>query len=646
MVLPIRQVFKIPRRDKDTGQIREIELHRIMYRNSSRRLGDVIKMINEKSKQLYDRGVRGMFNTTINDAPIHAFTSKMLAVGDQINITERDFAVKYFWNSWGLEVDEEHARSQLALVKWFNNSRSLTRSFDIKIYPAEMAGGCDGRYNNCLYDSLADVLGARFTKQYPKKGRFKATLGLATKDKVDISLIAQVEDKIKVNINVEGDFMHASKNKYDLSVPLILTSGHYAPNKSKLKQIKVHNISHHERQPVVYSYIRESHNFRCFDGERYFMMTIEEMKEHKKNPLTSSKLLLKEHIVDKETHDTKLKQVYYEFVLNADRLKEKTNGRINFYKTGKIKDTALNLFYSMTRHLQTPDVISQDEAEWLQGCKNGGLIFGKPYEGEAYYYDIKSEYPSELRGTGDYPIKRGEFETITDTKFYEKAKYGIYRCIISSDDPEAYKIFLFNPLNKYTHIEVLEAFRQHNFKIELIQDDKPNFLHYPGKSRLKGSKLFREYIDYCFKLKDENADLVYPKRLLNILGGGLTEKNKRDIIVDCNKSAPEIYQDEIIIGSHSMTDTEEKVTVASVSNVFKSGYARLYPFLTARGRVKITRYIDSIGKEHVHRVHTDSILSDKQLDNIPSKNDAGIGELGFEGYYKRVKVINCRDIEL
>ena len=662
MVRPVKQFFNIPRKDRTTGEIRNVNLLRIQYRNTRKRLGKMFEMINEQSEKLYRQGYRGLFNTTINDAPIHAFTSRMMKIGEKVDINEKDFAVKYFWESWGMVVDQEYAEAQLALVQWFNNPNSISTSYDIKVYPEESAGGCDGKYNNCLYDALADILGTRFTKQYPKKGRFKATLGLGKKDKIDISLISVIEEKIKVNINVEGDFIHQSTNKYDmsvpsprgcvqagfqLSVPLVLTSGHYSPNKSKLKQIKVKNISYKERQPVFYSYIRETQNFRCYDGSKYYMMPLEEMIEHKKNPLTSTKLLIKYTLREADTIDIKLKIAYDEFVFNADKLKKTTNGRINFYKTGKIKDTALNLFYSMTKHLSEPEPISQDEAEWLQDCKNCGLIFGNPYEGQAYYYDIKSEYPSELRGTGDYAFKRGQFETITDDKFYEKPRYGIYRCIISSSDPQAYKIFLFNPKNKYTQVEVIQAFRQ-NFTIELIKDDKPNFLHYPASCRLKGTKLFREYIDYCFKLKDENPELVYPKRLLNILGGGLTEKNKREIIikVDEGSSTPEIFSDEIITNSHSMTDTEEKITVVSISNVFKSGYARLYPFLTARGRVKIAGYINTIGKEHVHRVHTDSILSDIEMPDIPTKQDADIGELGFEGFYEKVQVVNCMEIKI
>ena len=47
-------------------------------------------------------------------------------------------------------------------------------------------------------------------------------------------------------------------------------------------------------------------------------------------------------------------------------------------------------------------------------------------------------------------------------------------------------------------------------------------------------------------------------------------------------------------------------------------------------------------KEHIKYSHTDSLISDKLLDDIKIGNN--IGDLVLEGFYENCKIENCRSI--
>ena len=82
-------------------------------------------------------------------------------------------------------------------------------------------------------------------------------------------------------------------------------------------------------------------------------------------------------------------------------------------------------------------------------------------------------------------------------------------------------VFHFNPDNYYTHLDLTRA-RELALQIELIQDEKPNFLYYPAEARIEGRQLFRPFIDYLINLETPDIkDAV--KSIRNVLWGALCE---------------------------------------------------------------------------------------------------------------------------
>ena len=97
--------------------------------------------------------------------------------------------------------------------------------------------------------------------------------------------------------------------------------------------------------------------------------------------------------------------------------------------------------------------------------------------------------------------------------------YGIYRCnVLKSRDESINRLFRFSYKSKYTHIDLCTAVSL-GLTIELIQDDKPNFLYYARDKCFAGSELFTEFVDVLFALKE--SGIKRAKFILNILWGAL-----------------------------------------------------------------------------------------------------------------------------
>eukprot|EP01038_Epipyxis_sp_PR26KG_P017281 gene17281-23831_t len=113
----------------------------------------------------------------------------------------------------------------------------------------------------------------------------------------------------------------------------------------------------------------------------------------RKNPRSGKYILIQK---DEESIDMKnldMQQQYEVIYKEAVYFKKLTDGKINRFKTGSVAKTALQLYYDLCMFLE-PDQIEEYEAEILEKCYRGGLIFGVKYKGKGFKYDIVSEYPS------------------------------------------------------------------------------------------------------------------------------------------------------------------------------------------------------------------------------------------------------------
>jgi len=488
-------------------------------------------------------------------------------------------------------------------------------------------GGCN-KTNDCLYDALKEIIPLELPWESPEE--LKSYLNLKRNDKISIDDIEKIEEQIKQKISVTGDHIYTSIKKSDHVIKLTLLNGHYT---LKNEYITQKGIANEEKIPLIYQRDNENNNYRVYNKKRY-RISIETFQKIRNKPRSSEYTLIP--IEENKT----LEETYEDFIKNANLLKEETN-LINLYKTGTNKKTALDLFYKLNRCIN-PELIEQDEAIWIQNASYSAMCWADNYEGKAYKYDVCSMYPSIMKDHQMlFPLKRGTFKKLTkeefnNLKFY---MYGIYRAKIKGN-----KLFRANKKNYYTHIDLNRA-KDLNLEIELIIDKEPNILHYPRKDLIQGDKLFGSYVDLLFKLKKKKIKIA--KKLLNILWGSLTEKNTIKISIDDNGNTEEIKDNRTLLSINPINDTQTMIQFVKNDNYYETNYARIAPFLLAKGRFLITKlmkpYINNI-----KRVHTDGIISDIKLDfdsNELVLNSQGLGKMKYEGYCKNCIIHNNIRIE-
>ena len=123
----------------------------------------------------------------------------------------------------------------------------------------------------------------------------------------------------------------------------------------------------------------------------------------------------------------------------------------------------------------------------LNGSMNatsGAIMHWQAYKGKVNEYDVDRKYPHVMQKNQHYfPIKEGQYLSLKEINV-KNVEYGIYRCTITKT--KDCKFFRFNPKNTYTHLDVKVAI-DYGLKIEMIQNNQPNFLYYSKDKIINGA---------------------------------------------------------------------------------------------------------------------------------------------------------------
>lgn len=318
---------------------------------------------------------------------------------------------------------------------------------------------------------------------------------------------------------------------------------------------------------------------------------------------------------------------------------------IDLRMTGKITDTAILLFFDLLKIYDHSDFENVDllECEWLENATMGAMLYCKKgYKGKGHKYDFISRYPSRLNSTMYYPYKKGTFEKIEEIP--KKIKYGIYRCVIEGKHP----LFKNNPLNYYTHSDI-EWARSLGLKIDLIIDDKDNFLSYPVETRFKGKDVFGDYMNELFKIKNnkKNSEAVRQvvKNLMNCLWGVLVRREIKKVYTDIGDDKIfELYKDKEILSIEPSGKDEMKLVIKLVNknDMYVGAIPRIKPFLISQSRNYICKVVEPYFENCVH-IHTDGfVLLDK---NDELELGDKMGDLKYEGIVE-LDIKNVNDYKL
>ncbi len=154
-------------------------------------------------------------------------------------------------------------------------------AFMISYYPTgPPAGGCDGKYNDCLYKSLKDAQHNKLPKEWSTPEKFKESLGLRRKDNFPLKKMPDIEAVLKpYKINVTGDHKYTSTKQCTLSINIHLEECHYKLNRANTLYVK--GVSYDKKLPLLVKYGVTN---ICYDGTKEFEMSEDDFTEIRQNP--------------------------------------------------------------------------------------------------------------------------------------------------------------------------------------------------------------------------------------------------------------------------------------------------------------------------------------------------------------------------
>ena len=420
----------------------------------------------------------------------------------------------------------------------------------------EVAGGCDGEYNDCLWDCIADSV-ARTQwgeRRCQDAAAMKKFLGLPRKAMIPVAMIPAIEKNMDIMVNVhhtqDRKWKTLYKSTFDSAKGIVidvrLQKEHYSLlSMEELKKVGStkwlpRGASLTPKVPLYYTRDESDEKFPITAylpsnprdiQYRYWALGDNKTKGtfewHKAWPRSSPFSLVNvKSLGEMEEHAS-----YWKRCQKA--LYEATDGEIDLSKYTSFKQAALYLWRESCPQYD-PEPIEDEEAEWLVLAKNGMTIWwkGEKYEGHGVQQDMNGYYiwllsQCELK----IPMKKPTYHTYDEDYFdneENRATYGIYRAEIEGD------LFLFNHQvsNCYTSFCIMYA-RQRGLKVRMIQDGKPNAMVYEtGKAA--GSHMFKGFADRMQDLKRQGVP--GSKDIMRVSLGGLGQKNKKRLNGKPNKS--------------------------------------------------------------------------------------------------------------
>lgn len=305
----------------------------------------------------------------------------------------------------------------------------------------------------------------------------------------------------------------------------------------------------------------------------------------------------------------------------------KTDGTVFYKNHGSNVEAIINMRKVIWDDYDEIDII---EDKWFKLCYNGGLQYCKPGTYQCHGYDFSNYYASIL-GDSDFqiPTKRGKEITIDELQFSP----GFYRVKITSDNPDAKKVFNFSKHHvyysqslKFAYNELKERF---NMKFELIIDGEPNAYVYEWKKFVKSKSIFKYWYADIISLKKQLPKNILVKMLSSSAWGHLSKRYKK-VVDQCDLTDEMGFTDDFkfkIIDVVMHEDDSLNYKIIDVNKPYKYNI-RLKPFITAYGRIRTAR-IALENLDNVVRIHTDGIVFDKPITTdlpnfIPEKKTTGL----------------------
>jgi hypothetical protein len=335
-------------------------------------------------------------------------------------------------------------------------------------------------------------------------------------------------------------------------------------------------------------------------------------------------------------------------------------------------DAVLNTFKKFTtRQTKTfkMDNIKYKECLYLEEPNNGGYIkMNEKYKNQqlkSYGYDFPSFYPY-LLGKSDFkfPVKEGTICYIEELDFTD-LYYGVYKCSITSTDPDFCNLFTFSKTGHYTHIEMLFAYEhriKYNVTITLNLDCDDNCLYYEESDLIESKFIFDNWYTTLARGKTAYPKNKVIKHLMSSVFGHLIRFNQ--IKSDNEEEVMELS----ISKFNNPKQTEYKIidmveyqnksengfrtlyTYIKSDNAYKHNFARMKPFFMAFTRNHMANLLlsENIIDKFI-RSHTDNIVLTEphdftHLPYYPLTEDKTSGDIKWLNPHEYININDLLDL--
>jgi len=273
------------------------------------------------------------------------------------------------------------------------------------------------------------------------------------------------------------------------------------------------------------------------------------------------------------------------------------------YRTYTIASLSLKRFLDFSG-CEIWSVNSKYDNYYRENYYRGGRVeVYKMYGKNLYYYDINSLYPFVM--LNKMPVN----EPIRTNK-YKLNKIGFYKIELLQDTNDYISVLSIKNKNGIYYVNGIKGniFYLTSAELELLIENNVKFRIIDGYYFGKSEYLFNDYVNHYYDLKvnaKDNIDRTIAKLMLNSLYGKFGQRlNGYEMT---NK--PKKNQDGIIIDENYNILLYEKKLNLKFNGVYIAAY------ITALARKRHYELMKAIGFENIFYCDTDSIITNKKLEN-------------------------------
>lgn len=522
------------------------------------------------------------------------------------------------------------------------------KQFRINYYFTPKDGGCKEKFHDDKNDCLFLVLQQAGVTEFKNDRELKIYLGVRPTDPIPHNCMEKLENKLRsYSINLRGSAQYISTKEKNQSIDILIQDGHYRLDRNLCGKLKKTNYA---KPKTLCLYEKHNGIAKCYyrnkkEGEINFEISSKELHKavntitiDKDNCLTKFAFYVFKPSKKMISNGIDTMDKYYEsFVNENQQIMTLSKNKIDLRKNITLAACAKDFYdrFQKTVHFEN---IDQHEYIIMENSVIGPIVKAYDYTGEAWKYDWNGFY-SYIQQSEKFniPITKPTYHKLDELPTILKT--GMYHVEIEVK-PDIF--FRYNIRDEwYTHLDINSAIQVFGLKVTLINDNKANACIY--SKLVKGHTLFRQPIKelYEMSIEAEHKNQML-KTIRTSIWGALTQANIQTLY---EKEGVEflIHDDKEFLGSYPAKNGMEKYEVAKVNNYYRHNEARLKPFLLAKSKEHVYRFIEKyVGFDNIVRFHTDGFIVKKKLDHELLVKEGHLGkELGmlkYEGYCEKCTI--------